>query len=227
MATLDILVDKTSPQNSAEAFARDGFLLLREAIPFAWLEPLRETFDAGMSHIWPVPRGADWRHAYVEDNEIIQAVCHTPQLLDAAGWAICGPFFLAQVEGREPRKGGGAQRLHRDGKGYGGPVVVSALAFLDDFGPENGATRLVPGTHRGEPPNADLQEHPHARTLDGKAGDILVFCADLLHGGTCNGSGERRRSLLINFFPASLRDDHEATRQLRDVHMPVTMLKRV
>ena len=217
------LRDQAQQDDPVAQFVRDGFLLIRVEILSVSLGPLREQFDAGMTHTWPVPRGPDWYHSYVEDCETVQSVCRTPQLLEAVASGIGGPFFLAQVEGREPRKGGGGQRLHRDGQGFGGPVVISALAFLDDFGPENGATRLVPGTHRGEPSESDLAEHPNVRTLDGKAGDILVFYADLLHSGTCNVSGARRRSLLINFFPALLRDEHEATCRIRDVHMPLAM----
>ena len=43
----------------------DGYALLRGAIPSDWLSELRTAFDRGVrpSDQWPVPRGADWRHA--------------------------------------------------------------------------------------------------------------------------------------------------------------------
>jgi hypothetical protein len=204
----------------AERLDRDGYLLLRGAVPAAWVEPLRAAFDAGelANDRWPVPRGHGWRHALVDLDPVVRRVCQLPALLAGAARLLGAPFFLMQVEGREPRLGGGAQALHRDG---GDPTqFVAALVFLDPFGPANGATAVAPGTHRGEGLNTPSgQAHPDARVLEGEPGDILLFDASVLHGATCNASGARRRSLLINYALEALRPDHETSRVVRSVRM--------
>ncbi|MBS0296561.1 MAG: phytanoyl-CoA dioxygenase family protein [Proteobacteria bacterium] len=197
---------------------RDGCALLRGAVPPEWRESLRSAFDAGEtpSERWPAPRGADWRHALVDLDPTIQQTCRLPALLAAAHALIGEPFFLGQVEGREPKLGGGFQGLHRDGAGETG--VVSALVFLDDYSPENGATRVLRASHGGEPeatPEADAQ----SEVLSGGAGDILVFDANLLHGATRNVSGARRRSLLVTYAALAQREAWEATRGIRSVRM--------
>ena len=122
-----------------------------------------------------------------------------------------GPFFLSQVEGREPLRDGGHQPLHRDGAGM---KAVAALVFLDAYGADNGATRVVPRPlDRGEPDEA------LSLITAGEAGDILVFDADLPHGATCNHSGERRRSLLLSFIPEGHRATMAASRTVRNVRM--------
>lgn len=202
---------------------QDGYALLRQVIPAPWLSELRNAFDAGVrpSDQWPVPRGVGWRHSLLDLDPMVQAVCRLPVLLAAVGTLIGERFFLAQVEGREPLAGGGHQGLHRDLSAQRPGDTVSALAFFDDFGPDNGATRIVPGTHRPAPnaPPFDLNDESRAVQLAGSAGDILVFDADLLHAGTLNPSGARRRSILIGYFAEPRYASHLETAKLRSIRM--------
>ncbi|OPG68983.1 phytanoyl-CoA dioxygenase [Pseudomonas ogarae] len=202
---------------------QDGYALLRQAIPTEWLADLRAVFDAGVrpSDQWPVPRGMDWRYSMLDDDSKIQAVCRLPQLLSVAGELIGEQFFLSQVEGREPLAGNGHQQLHRDLSAQRPGDIAIALAFFDDYGPENGATRIVPGSHRPEPgaPPFDFNDESRAVQLSGSAGDILVFDVDLVHAGSLNVIGARRRSILISYFSESLYASHLETVALRNIRM--------
>lgn len=202
---------------------RDGYALLRGAIPGEWLDGLRDTFDAGLKPAdqWPVPRGPGWRYSQLDLDARVQAVCRLPTLLHAVGALIGERYFLAQVEGREPLRGAGHQGLHRDLSAQRGGDTVNALAFFDDFGPANGATRLIPGSHRGARDAAACAPPDESKSmqLTGAAGDILVFDADLLHAASLNPSGGRRRSILIGYFAEPNHAAHLATAHLRNVRM--------
>ncbi len=207
---------------NASHLDRDGYLFLRGAIPPDWIAPLRAAFESGelASDKWPVSRGFDWRHSLLDLDPTVQQVCQLPLLLAATHHILQTAFVLTQVEGREPRPNGGAQLLYRDGAESPEIDTVSALVFLDPFGPENGATCVVPGTHRGEglaaPSGVD---HSQATVLRGDAGDILLFGSTLLHCATRNLSGAPRRSLLLCYAVEALRETYNNTRALRGVRM--------
>lgn len=206
-----------------EQLHRDGYALLRQAVPAEWLDELRPLFDARItpSHQWPVPRGADWHHSRLDDHAMIQAVCRLPQLLAVIGELIGERFFLAQVEGREPLAGGGHQQLHRDLSIQRPGDIANAMVFFDDYGPDNGATRIVPGSHRpyADEPPFDFNDESRSVQLAGAAGDILVFDVDLIHAGSLNRLGTRRRSILISYFAEPLYASYLETRSLRGIRM--------
>jgi len=217
------MIEKTQNDVAAyrnpEQLHHDGYVLLRGAIPMAWLDELCRVFDDSVKprDQWPVPRDADWRHALLDLSPSVQSVCCIPELLAAVGSMIGERFFLSQVEGREPLAGGGHQGLHRDLSAERPGDTVLAIAFLDDYGTENGATRIVPSSHRNSQFN--FNELSKAVQISGCAGDILVFDADLVHAGSLNVTGARRRSLLICYFAEPLYSSHIKTAHLRNVRM--------
>jgi Phytanoyl-CoA dioxygenase (PhyH) len=196
---------------------RQGYRILPGAVGGAALDSLREVFDQNIipAHQSPTPRGPGWRHARVDHHPLVQTLCRLPEVLDCVGHIIKAPFFLAQVDGREPCHHGGAQILHRDVPSAHASAV-SVLVYLDTFGPHNGATRIAPNSHTLSP---DVEDQ--TLTLTGEAGDILVFDARLLHGATTNHSGERRRSLLISYVEAAQMDEYRRTSDLRGVRMAI------
>ena len=161
------------------ALARDGYVLLRGAISSGGFDSLRAAFDDNIrpSEQWPVPRGFGWQHSLLDLDATVQAVCRLPAVLEVVG-AMIGEraIFWRKWRGREPLVGQGHQGRTRDLSAHRPGDTVQALAYFDDFGPHNGATRLVAGTHRPAdtsdpiPPEAEA----HAQQITGNAGDILV-----------------------------------------------------
>jgi ectoine hydroxylase-related dioxygenase (phytanoyl-CoA dioxygenase family) len=88
-----------------------------------------------------------------------------------------------------------------DAKGY---AVCNCVWMLDDFTAENGALRVIPGSHNWhKKPQDELQDlyatHPQERLLTGRAGTVVVMNAHTWHGGTANRT-ERERRALHSFF---------------------------
>lgn len=115
-----------------------------------------------------------------------------------------------------PLPGYGHQGIHAD---YiwgveGSPEVVNAVWMLDEFTEDNGATRVVPGSHRwGRHPTGDLVNGEPRNAKDevegqvlitGRAGSCFVYNAHLWHGGTQNRTLQLRRAQ-HTFFSRSNR----------------------
>ena len=78
-------------------------------------------------------------------------VCFTDPRLLASVAHVLGGFKLSSLNFRAAVPGHGLQALHAEG----GPVtdpgryqVCNSIWLLDDFTADNGATRVVPGSHR-------------------------------------------------------------------------------
>lgn len=98
------------------------------------------------------------------------------------------------------------------------PAQVALLCYLIDTTVENGALRILPGTHHrsiglhsalGEAEastvdsaNLAARDQPEQVTLELSAGDAVVIDYRLLHGTHPNESDVRRNCLLLNFAPS-------------------------
>lgn len=183
----------------------DGYVLLRGVFDDAQCAGLRDVFERTYlpSDEWPAPRGAGTRHARLDNEPEAWRACFAPRLLACAQHLLQTRFFLFDVQGRDPRHGHGEQRLHRDWVTPQGPAPMAiGLAFLDSFDAANGATRVVPGTHRladGPEPYASVEVYPNEVVVEGAAGDVLMCDGYLVHSGRRNVSGAPRRNLQIAY----------------------------
>jgi hypothetical protein len=164
----------------ASALDRDGYVVMRGVLT-PMVDALRARFEALLldADKWPAPREADWRHAMLDHDPDTRRACLSPRLLAGCLHIFRTRFFLATVQGRDPKPNGGQQVLHRDWDAEAGaPALVVGLGFLDDFGPRNGATRVVPGTHRdigGMNDYGHMAAHPMQVSVEGAAGDVLLM----------------------------------------------------
>ncbi|MEO1999011.1 MAG: phytanoyl-CoA dioxygenase family protein [Planctomycetaceae bacterium] len=78
--------------------------------------------------------------------------------------------------------------------------VCNIVWMLDDFTPDNGALRIVPGSHHwGQLPQDVLADpmaaHPDQHMVTGSAGDLIVLNAHAWHAGLPNRSASERLAL--------------------------------
>lgn len=126
-----------------------------------------------------------------------------PLVLSAIELVIGPRYQLSSLNYRAAIPGSGAQNLHADwheAVGDGEYVVCNSIWLLDDFTVENGATRVVPGTHRSAKLPAEVMDdpanpHPEEELLILPAGSVAIFNSHTWHGGTTNRTGSARRAI--------------------------------
>jgi len=93
------------------------------------------------------------------------------------------------------------QRFHRDVRTYSKDfrLMLNMLAMVDDFTVENGATKLVPGSHRIEERPDDAQLDSSSVPVVGEAGSIVLFDSNLWHSAAPNKTSGSRMALTLTF----------------------------
>lgn len=141
----------------------------------------------------------------VAKGEVFERIVCMPEVLDYVA-AVLGPEFkLSSLNARSanPHSSDSQQPLHSDMAAIAddrGFWVCNTLWMLDDFTPENGALRAVPGSHRWRKlPQNELADpraqHPREVLITGEAGTVVVVNAHMWHGGTANRTGGHRRAV--------------------------------
>lgn len=109
------------------------------------------------------------------------------------------------------------QRFDRDDDLEKAPMVAPAACcnimwMLDDFTEENGATRIVPGSHlMGRQPDHDRDKDVVTIGATGPAGSAMVFDGRLWHGTGANLGNGQRKGLLTTFCGPQFRPQENFT----------------
>ncbi|WP_336331390.1 phytanoyl-CoA dioxygenase family protein [Pseudomonas putida] len=106
--------------------------------------------------------------------------------------------------------GQGLQPLHRDDATslwrhpqYGREARLQLMLAISDFTEENGATRVIPGSHQWDDERMPTQEETIAAQM--KAGSALLWMGSVYHGGGANASASPRTGLTMAYDLAFLR----------------------
>ncbi len=80
------------------------------------------------------------------------------------------------------------------------PLTVQNAWMLDDFTPENGATRVVPGSHlTRKKPHWTGEATQNETLLTGPAGSVAIWLSNTWHRSGPNGTDDPRRAILCYY----------------------------
>src|SRR2546428_7874990 len=190
----------------------EGYLVLERLMDDRLLDQVRRRVDELFEQEGALA-GAEFKqepHArrlanLVDKGEVFERVIETPRILDCMEHVLGPRFKLSSLNVRSADPDNGwSQPLHADSGAVAdewGYWVCNSVWMLDDFTEQNGAIRMVPGSHRwGRAPAAEMYSpHPEEILLTGRAGDVVIMNAHMWHGGTANRTAAHRRAMHVYY----------------------------
>lgn len=222
------------PEKIAEVLDRDACCVVDELASPETMDRFRAEMDPWFRRI---PSGRDdfsGRHTQrvgglIARSPIARELVEHPLVIGAvaATLAHASNFQLHLTQTIAIGPGEGAQAIHRDQWAFdffpfpdGYPVQCNTIWAMTDFHEANGATRVIPGSHR-------LADRLQFRLEDTEPaemskGSVLFYTGGLYHGGGPNRSDETRIGINITYAVGWLRQEenqylsvpHEIAREL-------------
>lgn len=224
------------------SFDLNGYLLLRNAIEPELLAELNTAFDRfpdlASGEWWGnVQRLDNAGHAGVELQNIVEAGAPFEALIDHPAWIARVARYCGEqgtyVEGlfidecfASVRRTGGFFPLHSGGQdgvvrnqfryvnGQFRCAQVNILLALTDIGPGDGATRVLPGSHKSNIAHPifarsfDERREEEDEAVEGaievqlQAGDALLFVDAIAHGAARRTNPGDRRVVIYRYGPS-------------------------
>ncbi len=197
-----------------QTLERDGFLVLPQVLGptevqalIAALEPWEQLRPMGRNNF----EGERSRRVYslVGKGEVFLALAEHPVIVELLEQLLMPSWLLSTLQSIRLYPGESEQPWHADDTFYPvarphGPLSISTIWALEDFSEDNGATELIPGSHRWGMEHPDERPHTVTRAVM-PAGSVVIFDGGLWHRGGANRSQRTRLCISPQYCQPWLR----------------------
>ncbi len=194
-----------------------GYTIVEDALDPAFTVSLRDAVRAQFDELGIEPKGnraegfATKRlYNLVPRAEIFERLPTHAPVLELAEAVLDRDLILSGTTAMDIGPGERLQGLHADdglfaiGRPHR-PMMVTTIWALTDFTADNGATRIVPGSHR-DPGHPDPDDDSIAIAAEMPAGSVLVMDSQLWHcGGPNSTATEWRLGLNVQYVRGFFR----------------------
>ncbi len=203
-----------------EALERDGFTILPNVLTPAEALALRADLERIERQEGIVPAGNlfEGHHTLRIYNLLARGACYAripveAKVLSLVESVLDPGCLISSLSSIAIGPGETAQMLHSDDQVISLPrphpaLVCNTMWALTDFTAENGATRVVPGSHkfhRCPDPRGDEEAEAGAIPAEMAQGSVLIWHGSLWHGGGANHTRERRYGMAMNYCAGFIR----------------------
>ena len=156
-------------------------------------------------------------------GRVWEKIATEPIALEGAQLTIGHDFRWQAMNFHDPVPGESEahQSIHSDRSFFPKSIGYITIIFtFDDMTVENGATRIVPGSHKGPWPREVLDTKQAYEVIDGEiyavcpAGSAIFVHGDVWHSGRANYSRSTRRALHLGFSCPNAAPQYEISGNL-------------
>jgi ectoine hydroxylase-related dioxygenase (phytanoyl-CoA dioxygenase family) len=200
----------------AERVAADGYTVLEDVIDAQHLDELasevaRLTAELGIVPADNLFEGRSTTRIYnlLARGKVFERVAEHPAVLPLVERVLDRGCLVSSLSSIAIAPGEVAQPLHADDQIVPlprphVPIVCNTMWAITDFTEENGATRIVPGSHTAPAPPEPFGDQPTVSVVM-RRGSVLVYNGSLWHGGGANRSTETRLGIAMNYCAGWIR----------------------
>jgi ectoine hydroxylase-related dioxygenase (phytanoyl-CoA dioxygenase family) len=200
-----------------ERMKRDGFTVVENAIDASLVEALRDDIfrlerELAVEPAQNIFEGTRTHRIYnlLARGDVYQQVPVHESVLPIVEEVLDRGCLVSSLSSIAIGPGEAEQPLHADDQLIPLPkphvsIICNSMWALTDFTIENGATRVVPGSHRADRSPMPFGEKVEFQYAEMKAGSVLVFDGSIWHGGGANRTSERRLGLAMNYCAGWIR----------------------
>jgi ectoine hydroxylase-related dioxygenase (phytanoyl-CoA dioxygenase family) len=208
-------LDAAALRGHLERIDRFGYTIVEDAIEPAFVEELCEDLLRLERELRIVPAPNDFEgtrtvriYNLLVHGALYERIPVHSSVLPIVEGVLDAGCLVSSLSSISIGPGETAQPIHADdmviplAKPHGA-IICNSMWALTDFTAANGATQIVPGSHRRESPiyGGEVESIP----AEMGRGSVLVWHGSLWHGGGANRAGERRVGIAMNYCAGFVR----------------------
>ncbi len=210
------MLDPTTIEAHIRRIATDGYTIIENAIDPALLDALARELERLEHELGAVPAGNSFEGAntvriynLLAYGGPFAAVPTHANVLPIVEGVLDDGCLISSLSSIAIDAGEIAQPIHADDQLIPVdkphvPLVCNTMWAITEFTEENGATRILPGSHtRDHSPEYGRPYESIAAVMP--RGSVLVWHGSLWHGGGANRTGERRVGVAMNYCAGYVR----------------------
>jgi ectoine hydroxylase-related dioxygenase (phytanoyl-CoA dioxygenase family) len=208
--------DEATLQQQVEAIDRDGYTILEGVIEPALVDALAADLERLERLYQVVPSDNSFEGAHtvriynlLAFGKLYEEIPVHAEVLPVVEGVLDAGCLVSSLSSISIMPGEGAQPIHADDQLIPlpkphVPTVCNTMWALTDFTEENGATRIIPGTHRADC-SPDYGAPYESIAAEMPRGSVLVWHGSLWHGGGGNCSDATRVGVAMNYCAGWIR----------------------